>query len=83
MYCADRREVYAERVPPEVLIQTKIETHNIERDNGRRRRWLARFRRRTRVASHSLETIDVTAALFSKFHSPAGKHRLFNLKLVS
>ncbi|MDR2527599.1 MAG: hypothetical protein LBD04_01090 [Synergistaceae bacterium] len=42
----DNWEAYAELIPAETLIQTKAETHGIERDNFRQRHWFGRFRRK-------------------------------------
>jgi IS1 family transposase len=36
---ADHWQAYAELIPPELLIQTKAETHGIERNNFRQRHW--------------------------------------------
>jgi len=43
------------------------------------RHWFARFRRRTCVVSKSIEMVDLTVALFAKFHSKFGKRLLFSL----
>ena len=83
MYFTDRYDGYAELIPPEQLVQTKAETHGVERNNGQQRHWFARFRRRTCVVSRSVEMIDLTTALFAWFHSKIGKRRLFGLRLVS
>ena len=64
---SDRWEAYSELIPPEMLIQTKAETHGIERNNFRQRHWFARFRRRTYVVSRSLLMVDLTMALYAKF----------------
>jgi IS1 family transposase len=83
VYCTDRWESYAELIPPEKLVQTKAETPAIERNNGQQRHWFARFRRRTCVVSRSVEMVDVTMALFAKFHSKRGKRDLWNLRIIS
>ena len=83
IYYTDRYEGYAELIPPELLTQTKTETHGIERNNGQQRHWFARFRRRTCVVSHSIAMIDLTIALFAWFHSKSGKHRLFDLRFIT
>jgi len=79
VYFTDRYDGYAELIPPEMLIQTKAETHGIERNNGQQRHWFARFRRRTCVVSRSLHMVNMTMALFASFHSKHGKTNLFNL----
>jgi insertion element IS1 protein InsB len=49
-------------------VQTKAETHGIERNNSRQRRWRGRFRRKTCIVSRSKDMVDLTIALFAKFH---------------
>jgi insertion element IS1 protein InsB len=51
----------------DLLIQAKAQTHGVERDNFRQRHWFARFRRKTCVASRSLQMVDLTLALYAKF----------------
>ena len=80
IYFADNWDGYAWSIPPEKLIQTKAETHGIERNNSQQRHWFARFRRRTCVVSRSVEMVDLTTALFAWFHSKEGKRRLFDLR---
>ena len=79
VYFTDRYQGYAELIPPGQLVQTKAETHGVERNNAGQRHWFARFRRRTCVVSRSVEMVDLTTALFAWFHSKMGKRRLFNL----
>jgi len=55
-------------IPEEMLLQSKKYTHPIERNNFRQRHWFARFRRKTCVVSRSLQMVDLTMALFAKFH---------------
>ena len=45
-------------IPPELLVQTKAETHLIESNNMPQMHWFARFRRKTCVVSRSLKMID-------------------------
>jgi insertion element IS1 protein InsB len=52
------------------LRQGKAHTHAIERNNGRQRHWLARFKRRSIVVSKSLSMIDVSMTLFAYFQEP-------------
>jgi IS1 family transposase len=67
VYFADLWEAYAELIPQELLVQTKAETHGVERDNFRQRHWFARFRRKTCVVSRSQQMVDLTMALYAKF----------------
>ena len=83
IYFSDKWDGYAELIPPDRLIQTKSQTMGIERNNGQMRHWFARFRRRTCVVSRSLIMVDLTVALFAKFHSKYGKRLLFSLFYVS
>ena len=68
IFFADHWEAYAELIPPELLVQTKAETHGIERNNFRQRHWCGRFRRKTCMVSRSLLMIDLTVSLFARFH---------------
>jgi len=68
IYFADHWEAYAELIPENMLIQTKAETHGIERNNFRQRHWFGRFRRKTCIVSRSKKMVDLTVGLFAKFH---------------
>jgi len=68
IYFTDNWKPYSELILKKLLIQTKKETHNIERNDFRQRHWFARFRRKTYVVSCSLEMVDLTMFLFAKFH---------------
>jgi insertion element IS1 protein InsB len=57
---ADHWEAYAELIPKDLLIQTKAETHGVERDNFRQRHWFACFRRKACVVSRSQQMVDLT-----------------------
>ncbi|MCL1886106.1 MAG: IS1 family transposase [Dehalococcoidia bacterium] len=46
VFFADGWESYAELIEPKMLVQTKAETHGIERNNFRQRHWCGRFRRK-------------------------------------
>jgi len=67
IFFSDRWESYAELIPPELLIQTKRETHGVERNNFRQRHWFGRFRRKTCIVSRSLLMVDITLSLFARF----------------
>jgi len=60
--------VYPAVIPSAWLLQSKAETAAIERNNGRQRHWLARFRRKSIVVSRSVEMIDLTMGLFASYH---------------
>jgi len=74
LYCTDDFAPYASAIPTGRLYQGKDETWRSEQNNARQRHWLARFRRRSIVVSKSLQMVDLTMALFARFHvngSPA------------
>ena len=50
------------------LFQGKSQTFYLEQNNGRQRHWFARFRRKSIVVSKTIEMVDLTMALFAKFH---------------
>ncbi len=68
IYFTDNWKPYSKIIPQSLLLQSKKETYNIERNNFRQRYWFARFRRKTCVVSRSLQMVDLTIALFAKFH---------------
>jgi IS1 family transposase len=68
IYFSDNWHVYSDLIPPELLVQTKRETHLIESNNMPQRHWFARFRRKTCVVSRSLEMIDLTTMLYAAIH---------------
>jgi IS1 family transposase len=57
---------------------SKRETKAIERNHTPNRHWFARFKRQSIVVSKSLEMIDLTMALFAKFHVNGDDHLLLN-----
>ena len=79
VFFADGWEPYADLIGPEVLVRTKAETHGIERNNFRRRRRLGRFRRKTCMVSRSLRMVDLTMALFARFHVNGRREEIFGL----
>jgi IS1 family transposase len=78
IFFADRWQAYAELISPELLIQTKAETHGIERNNFRRRHWCGRFRRKTCMVSRSLLMIDLSVFLFARFHVNGAREEIWN-----
>jgi insertion element IS1 protein InsB len=76
LYCTDAYAAYDVLLPVGQHYTGKDETHGIERDNGRQRHWLARFRRRSIVVSKSKRMVDVSLALFARF---AGNTRIGEL----
>ena len=76
LYCTDAYAAYDVLLPVGQHDTGKDETRGIERDNGRQRHWLARFRRRSIVVSKSKRMVDVSLALFARF---AGNTRIGDL----
>lgn len=68
VYYTDHWECYREVIAGGKLVQSKTQTVAIERNNGRQRHWLGRFRRRTVIVSRSREMVDLSLALFAAFH---------------
>jgi insertion element IS1 protein InsB len=67
-YYSDGWDAYTDTLPKGKLVQTKAETHGVERDNFRQRHWCGRFRRQTCMVSRSLLMVDLTVSLFARFH---------------
>ena len=67
VYYTDDYKAYASVIPREKLVQTKAETHGIERNNCRMRHWFGRFKRKSIIVSKSIEMVNITIALFARF----------------
>jgi insertion element IS1 protein InsB len=48
-------------------VQTKAQTHGVERNNFRQRHWIGRFRRKTGIVSRYKQMADITSSLFARF----------------
>ncbi len=66
IYCTDNWEVYTMEIPQEQHCISTLETNAIERNNGRQRHWLGRFRRRSIIVSWSIEMVNFSIALFAR-----------------
>lgn len=60
---ADYWKVYNDVIPAEKLVQTKKETYTVESYNGLFRHYLARFRRKTKCYSKSIEMLKLSVNL--------------------
>jgi insertion element IS1 protein InsB len=78
IYCTDEYQAYNAIIPEKRLIMSKRETRGIERNHTPNRHWFARFKRKSIVVSKSLEMVDLTMALFAKFHVNGDDHLLLN-----
>ena len=54
---------YPEMIPSGILVQSKKETYTVESYNGLFRHYLARFRRKTKCYSKSIEMLKLSIAL--------------------
>mgnify|MGYP001025256530 FL=1 len=68
LFCTDNWGVYSEVIAADKLYQSKSQTVYLEQNNGRQRHWFAHFRRKSIVVSKTLEMVDLTMALFARFH---------------
>ena len=85
VYCTDDWKPYRELLdehPDAFHVITKSETVGIERNNSDNRHWFARFHRKTKVVSRSVEMVDLTMALFARFRVNGSIHLLRNWKLA-
>jgi len=70
LYCTDYWKAYENFIPKDKHIQSKKLTWLIENLNGRVRHYLARFHRKTKCSSKSLEMVECSLKLlFHKINS--------------
>ena len=69
VYYTDEWQPYRSLILAELLVQTKAETHRIERNNCLMRHWFGRFKRKSIIVSKSVEMVNATIALFARFRS--------------
>jgi insertion element IS1 protein InsB len=67
-FITDDWEGFHRLIPEGQLFTGKDLTVPIERDNSNIRHFLARFRRRTKVVSHSAEMVDLSLRIYHYFH---------------
>ena len=79
LFCTDNWSVYQEVIDESKLIQSKSQTYYLEQNNGRQRHWYARFRRKSIVVSKTLEMVDLTMALFARFHVNGSGENILSL----
>ena len=79
LYYTDKWQVYSSVLPASKLVETKAETHRIERNDCRMRHWFGRFKRKSIIVSKSLEMVDLTIALFAKFRGNGNVFDILNL----
>ena len=69
VYYTDKWHVYETLLPASKHVQTKAETHRIERNNCLMRHWFGRFKRKSIIVSKSVEMVNLTIALFARFRA--------------
>jgi insertion element IS1 protein InsB len=74
----DEYLVYSAIIPKRRLVMSKRGTTGIERNHTPNRHWFVRFKRKSIVVSKSLEMVDLTMALFAKFHVNGDDHLLLD-----
>ncbi len=79
VYFTDKWHVYETLLPASKHVQTKAETHRIERNNCLMRHWFGRFKRKSIIVSKSVEMVDLTIALFARFRVNADVFDILNL----
>ena len=67
VYDTDAYQAYVSLIPRGKLVQTKAETHAIERNNCRMHHWFGRFKRKSIIVSKTVEMVNITVALFVRF----------------
>ena len=66
-------------LPPSKHVQTKAETHRIERNNCQMRHWFGRFKRKSIIISKSMEMVELTIAVFARFRVNGNVFDILNL----
>lgn len=74
VYCTDHWKAYEAVLPRGRLVQSKAETYTAEQIWSDLRHWFARFKRRGKVVSRSLD--DMKQAIALQFHRVNSKHLL-------
>ena len=78
-YYTDKWQVYETLLPASKHVQTKAETHRIERNNCLMRHWFGRFKRKSIIVSKSVEMVNLTIALFARFRVNGNVFDILNL----
>ena len=79
VFYTDKWHAYETLLPASKHVQTKTETHRIERNNCLMRHWFSRFKRKSIIVSKSVEMVDLTIALFARFRVNADVFDILNL----
>ena len=79
VYYTDKWQAYETLLPASKHVQTKAETHRLERNNGLMRHWFGRFKRKSIIVSKSVEMVDLTIALFARFRVNGNVFDILNI----
>ncbi len=71
IFVTDDFEAYHRCIPEDQLFTGKDLTFPIEQDNSNTRHYLARFRRKSKVTSRSLQMVDLSRLLLYHFSNPS------------
>lgn len=77
-YATDDFAPYHQVLPPQRHAVGKELTFTTEQHNSDTRHWLARFRRKSKVVSHSEEMIRLSVIAIEYVHKGGGLHSLLN-----
>jgi IS1 family transposase len=78
-YYTDNWQMYESVLPASKHVQTKAETHRIERNNCLMRHWFGRFKRKSIIVSKSVEMVEITIALFARFRVNGNVFDILNI----
>ena len=81
-FITDDYEAYHKLIPEDQLFTGKDLTFPIEQDNSNTRHYLARFRRKSKVTSRSLQMVDLSLILLYHF-SQGTLYKAFQGKFLS
>jgi insertion element IS1 protein InsB len=82
-YCTDQWPVYAAVIPPERLVMSKARTDGIERNHGRQRQWIGRFKRKSIIVSIAEDMVELTMALFARFRVNGDVAEIFTRDMIT
>lgn len=82
-FITDDFEAYHRCIPQNQLFTGKDLTFPIEQDNSNTRHYIARFRRKSKVTSRSLQMVDLSLLLLYHFSDPSfQKNFMENFKTI-
>ena len=79
VYITDKWHVYETLLSASKHVQTKAEIHQIERNKCLMRHGVGRFKRKSIIVSKSVEMVNLTIALFTKFRVNGNVFDILNI----